>query len=378
MKIVVAPTSFKGSIDVIGACIAIIRGIREVEPQADIKQLPLSDGGDGFIESLLFNCGGDFFDVVVTDPRGKRRETVCGLLENGTGIVEMAKASGLVLLGKHEKNPLQTTSYGTGELIKALIEKDVKKIVLGVGGSATIDMGVGCMQALGVKFLDESGNDVEFGGKELAKIKRIDVSQMSDSIRNVELIVAADVKNVLLGNEGAVFTYGKQKGLFDKDVSFMEKAMKNVAEVIKKEFDRNVTTVISGGAAGGIAAGLYGVLNADVRSGIELFFEISGFTEKVRDADMVITGEGRIDIQTGYGKAAEKVLKFGEERNIFVLVLTGEITENGEKLFKKGKSFGFSITPPDLTFEEAKERVEELLQQGTAKALHQLNKVISK
>ena len=159
MKIVVAPTSFKGSIGVVDACISIINGIREEYPQADITQFPLSDGGDGFLESLLFSCGGEFIEAVVTGPRGRKRETVCGLLKNGVGIIEMAKASGLALLNENEKDPLKTTSYGTGELIRVLVGLGVRKIILGVGGSATIDMGVGCMQALGVRFLDKFGQD---------------------------------------------------------------------------------------------------------------------------------------------------------------------------------------------------------------------------
>ena len=372
MRIVVAPTSFKGSIGVIDACVAIIRGIREVYPQADITQFPLSDGGDGFLESLLFNCGGEFIDAVITGPRGRRRSTVCGLLKTRIGIVEMANASGLALLNENEKNPLLTTSYGTGELINILIKRGVRKIIVGVGGSATIDMGVGCMQALGVRFLDEVGKDVGYGCRGIARVKEIDRSQIREDMRDIELIIAADVKNILLGNEGAVLTYGKQKGLLAKDIPFMEDAIKNIADVIKREFSKDVATVRGGGAAGGIAAGFYGVLDAEIRNGIDVFFEITDFREKAKNKDLIITGEGRFDSQTGYGKAVQRILLFGEENNIFVIVLAGEITENAEKHFKKGKSFGISITPENITREEATKRVEELLQQGTVKALYNL------
>jgi len=372
MRIVVAPTSFKGCIGVIDACIAIIRGIREVYPQVDITQFPLSDGGDGFLESLLFNCGGEFIDAVITDPHERRRDTVCGLLKTGIGIVEMAKASGLALLSENEKNPLLTTSYGTGELINVLVKRGVKKIIVGVGGSATIDMGIGCMQAIGVRFLDEVGKDVGYGGREIARVKGIDRSQIREGMRDIELIIAADVKNILLGSEGAVLTYGKQKGLVSKETNYMEDAIKNIADVIKKEFGKDVTAVRGGGAAGGIAAGLYGVLDAEIRDGIDIFFEITGFREKTKNKDLIITGEGRFDSQTGYGKVVQRILLFGEENNIFVIVLAGEITEKAEKYFKKGKSFGISITPKNITQEEAKKRVEELLQEGTVKALYNL------
>lgn len=372
MRIVVAPTSFKGCIGVIDACIAIIRGIREVYPQVDITQFPLSDGGDGFLESLLFNCGGEFIDAVITDPHERRRDTVCGLLKTGIGIVEMAKASGLALLSENEKNPLLTTSYGTGELINVLVKRGVKKIIVGVGGSATIDMGIGCMQAIGVRFLDEVGKDVGYGGREIARVKGIDRSQIREDMRDIELIIAADVKNILLGSEGAVLTYGKQKGLVSKETNYMEDAIKNIADVIKKEFGKDVTAVRGGGAAGGIAAGLYGVLDAEIRDGIDIFFEITGFREKTKNKDLIITGEGRFDSQTGYGKVVQRILLFGEENNIFVIVLAGEITEKAEKYFKKGKSFGISITPKNITQEEAKKRVEGLLQEGTVKALYNL------
>ncbi len=372
MRIVVAPTSFKGCIGVIDACIAIIRGIREVYPQVDITQFPLSDGGDGFLESLLFNCGGEFIDAVITDPHERRRDTVCGLLKTGIGIVEMAKASGLALLSENEKNPLLTTSYGTGELINVLVKRGVKKIIVGVGGSATIDMGIGCMQAIGVRFLDEVGKDVGYGGREIARVKGIDRSQIREDMRDIELIIAADVKNILLGSEGAVLTYGKQKGLVSKETNYMEDAIKNIADVIKKEFGKDVTAVRGGGAAGGIAAGLYGVLDAEIRDGIDIFFEITGFREKTKSKDLIITGEGRFDSQTGYGKVVQRILLFGEENNIFVIVLAGEITEKAEKYFKKGKSFGISITPKNITQEEAKKRVEGLLQEGTVKALYNL------
>ncbi|MCK4235062.1 glycerate kinase [candidate division WOR-3 bacterium] len=374
MKIVVSPSSFKGSIGVLDACIAIIKGIREVYPQADILQLPVSDGGDGFLESLLFNVGGDYLETEAVDSLGRKRKTVCGLLKNGYGIVEMAKISGLGMLNRNERNPLIATSYGTGELIKFLVKRGVKEIILGVGGSATIDMGIGCMQALGVKFFDMKGKDVGYTGKEIAEVRKIDTRSVRRDVMDCKLVVATDVRNVLVGDEGAVFTYGKQKGLLDKDISFMEDALMNVAEVIKREFGRDVTSIRGGGAAGGIAAGLNGILEAEIRDGSDVFFELTGFIEKTKNKDLVITGEGRFDSQTGYGKVVQRILAFGEENNIFVIVLAGEITKEAEKLFKDGKSFGVTITPSGMNFEESEQRVEELLQEGTVKALYDLKR----
>jgi len=375
MQIVVAPTTFKGSIGVMDSCIGIIHGIRDVYPEASVVQFPLSDGGDGFLECLLFGCGGEFVNLEVTGPTGKMVSSLCGILNSGTGVVEMAKASGLSLIGKEERNPLVTTSYGTGELIRTLVEKAVKKIIVGVGGSATIDMGVGCMQALGVRFLDNAGKEVDYGGKELGKIKTIDRSKLFRGLRDVGLVVAADVKNPLLGSEGAVYVYGKQKGLSNKDEPFMEEAVKNVADVIEKEFGKDVATISGGGAAGGIAAGLFGILDAEIRSGADELMDITGFAEKCKDADLLITAEGKVDEQTKYGKVANKVLEFGKENGIFVLVLSGEITPEGQKLFEENRSMGFSVNPKELTESQAIERIGEFLWKGTANALEELKKM---
>jgi len=373
MRIVVAPTAFKGSIDVIETCIAIVKGIRSLYPDADIIQFPISDGGDGFLESLLFNCGGEFIDAVVTGPLGRKRKTVCGLLKDGTGIVEMAKPSGIALLSEDEKNPFLTTSYGTGELIDILVKRGARKIIVGVGGSATIDMGVGCMQALGVRFLDEIGKEVGYGGRELARIRTIDIGKAKKKLEDLKLAIAADVRNILLGEKGAVYTYGVQKGLSCADMPFMEEAIKNVAEIIKNEFGKDVTTIIGGGAAGGIAAGLYGIMNAEINNGIEFLFEMIGFGEKVKGADLVITGEGRVDRQTGYGKVVKKVLELGRLNDIFVLVLSGEITEEGKELFEEGYSMGFCINPQGLLQSREMKTTGELLQNGTVKALKKLS-----
>lgn len=375
MQIVVAPTTFKGSIGVMDICIGIIHGIRDVYPEASVVQFPLSDGGDGFLECLLFGCGGEFVNLEVTGPTGKMVSSLCGILNSGTGVVEMAKASGLSLIGKEERNPLVTTSYGTGELIRTLVEKAVKKIIVGVGGSATIDMGVGCMQTLGVRFLDNAGKEVGYGGIELGRIKTIDRSKLYRGLRDVELVVAADVKNPLLGSEGAVSIYGKQKGLSNKDAPLMEDALRNVADVIEKEFGKDVATISGGGAAGGIAAGLFGILDAEIRSGADELMDITGFAEKCKDADLLITAEGKVDEQTKYGKVANKVLEFGKENGIFVLVLSGEITPEGQKLFEENRSMGFSVNPKELTESQAIERIGEFLWKGTANALEELKKM---
>jgi glycerate kinase len=374
MKIVISPTTFKGTIGVIDACIAIIRGVRQRFPHADVVQHPVSDGGDGFLESLLFNCGGKFVNAIVTGPRGRQRQTICGILGNGTGVVEMAKASGFSMLAQEEKNPLLTTSYGTGELIQGLVKKGIQEIVIGVGGSATIDVGVGCMKALGVRFLDDKGNEVEYVGREIAKVRTIDKSRISKEVKNCRLIVAADVNNVLLGDEGAVFTYGKQKGLRDDDAPFMEDAVAHMAQVIKAECGRDITTIKGGGAAGGIGAGLFGVLKAEIRDGAELFFRLSNFRERIKGAHAIITGEGRFDSLTGYGKVVQRILSIGREHNMFVAVLAGEITDGAERLFSDGRSFGIAITPAGTSFSEAKERVHGLLQRGSFDAMAKLGK----
>ncbi len=374
MKIVISPTTFKGTVGVIDACIAIIKGVRQRFPHADVVQHPVADGGDGFLESLLFNCGGKFVNAVVIGPRGRHRKTMCGVLDDGMGVVEMAKASGFAMLEQEERNPLLTTSHGTGELILGLISRGVREVVIGVGGSATIDVGIGCMQALGVRFLDESGKEIEYVGREIAKVRAIDTCKVAKEVRDCKLIIAADVNNVLLGDEGAVFTYGKQKGLRDEDAPFMEDAVAHMADVIKKECGRDITTVQGGGAAGGIGAGLFGVLNAEIRDGAELFFQLSSFRERIKGARAIITGEGRFDSLTGYGKVVQRILAIGHEHNMYVAVLAGEITDGAEKLFNDRRSFGIAITPAGVSFAEAKERVHELLQRGSLEAVVKLAK----
>jgi glycerate kinase len=374
MRIAISPTTFKGTVGVIDACIAIIKGIRQRFPNADVIQLPVSDGGDGFLESLLFNCGGKFVNAVVTGPRGRHRQTICGILDDGRGVVEMAKASGFAMLEKEERNPLLTTSYGTGELIRGLIARGVQEVVIGVGGSATIDAGMGCMQALGVRFLDQSGKDVEYVGREIGKVTAIDAGDVSEEVRSCRLIIAADVNNVLLGDEGAVFTYGKQKGLKDSDAPFMEDAVAHLAEVIKNGFGTDITTIPGGGAAGGIGAGLFGVLRAEIRDGAEQFFEMSDFRKRIKGAEIIVTGEGRFDSLTGYGKVVQRILSIGRENNMIVVVLAGEITEGAEKLFSDGRSFGIAITPSGMSLSEAKARVHELLQRGSLEAMMKIAK----
>ncbi len=369
MKIVISPTTFKGSIGVMDACIAIIKGVRQRFPHAEVVQHPVSDGGDGFLESLLFNCGGKFINATVLGPRGKQYATICGIMPENIGVVEMAKASGFSMLASEERNPLLTTSFGTGELILTLIRKGVRDVIIGVGGSATIDVGMGCMQALGVRFLDKAGKEVEYVGREINSVQSIDTSKVLKAVTDCKLTVAVDVKNTLLGDEGAVFTYGKQKGLKDEDAPFMEDAVAHMAAIIKKEFGKDITKVQGGGAAGGIGAGLFGVLAAKVRDGAELFFQLSGYKEKIKDTQVIVTGEGRFDSLTGYGKVVERVISIGQEHNIFVVVLAGEITGAAEKLFKEGCSFGIAITPPGASFAEAQERVHELLQKGTFDAM---------
>jgi glycerate kinase len=374
MRIIVAPTSFKGSLGVIDACIAIIGGIRGIYPNADIVQFPISDGGDGFLESLLFNCGGEFVKATVKGPNGREIETQCGILSNGIGVVEMAKASGIALVKEKDRDPFLATSYGTGQLIKTLSKRGIRKIIVGIGGSATIDVGMGCLQALGVRFFDRDGVEVGLFGREISRVVRIDTDGIDEDVLRSEIIVAADVKNSLLGDEGAVYTYGKQKGLTEKDAPFAEDGVRNLVRVMERECEKDITSLVGGGAAGGIGGGLYAVCNATVREGIELFFEVTDYKKRMEGCDIIITGEGRVDGLTRYGKAVNRILEFGREKEKMVIVLAGEITKSGERLFSEGKSFGIAITPPGMEFEKAKERVDEFIRKGTIHALMHIKK----
>ncbi len=362
-KIVIAPDSFKGSLTAPQICDAVEEGIREVTPQAVIIKAPMADGGEGTVLCLVNATGGKILKKEVVGPLGKRVEATYGILGDGkTAVIEMASASGLPLVPEEKRNPMLTTTYGTGELIKAALDHGCKKIIIGIGGSATNDGGVGMAQALGVRFLDKNGKEIGFGGKELKKIAKIDMSHLDERIKDTQILVASDVKNPLCGPNGASYVYGPQKGATPDMVRELDEGLSQLADIIKRDIGKDVRDIPGAGAAGGLGAGLMAFLGAKLRPGIELIMEAIGFYEKVTDSALVITGEGKMDRQTIYGKVPVGVAKVAKELGIPVLAICAVLEEDPEFFKPYGIDFVLPISPPmdmDMPFEKKYMRIKE-------------------
>ncbi len=372
MKIVVAPDSFKGSLIAAEAARAMEVGIRHVYPDADVILIPMADGGEGFVEAVLLATGGRIETARVLNPLGKHIEARYGICEDGTtAVIEMAAASGLTLLSLEQRNPLITTSYGAGELICQALDAGCRKILLGIGGSATTDGGAGMAQALGVRFIG-AGNkaiDEPLAGGRLNEIERIEMSNLDMRIAQCEIVVACDVDNPLLGPRGAARIYGPQKGATPQQVELLEKNLSHFARLITRDVRRDVGCDVSdipgAGAAGGLGAGLMAFCGATLRSGVELIMEIVQLEKRLEGADLVLTGEGRSDAQTISGKAPWGVAQAAKRVGIPVALLTGEIGEGAEQLYQHGIDILHPIVVGPMTQHEAMAQAGELLTAAT-------------
>ncbi len=368
MKIVVAPDSFKGSLTAAEAARAMEAGIRRIYPDADVSLVPMADGGEGFVEAVLLAIGGRIETARVLNPLGKRIEARYGICEDDTtAVIEMAAASGLTLLSPEQRNPLITTSYGTGELICRALDAGCRKILLGIGGSATTDGGAGMAQALGVGFIG-AGNkaiDEPLAGGRLNEIERIEMSNLDMRIAQCEIVVACDVDNPLLGPRGAAHIYAPQKGATPAQVGLLEKNLSHFARLITRDVGRDVSNIPGAGAAGGLGAGLMAFCGATLRSGVELIMEIVQLEKRLQGADLVLTGEGRTDAQTISGKAPWGVAQAAKRVGIPVVLLTGEIGEGAEQLYQHGIDVMFPIVIGPMTQHEAMAQAGELLTAAT-------------
>ncbi len=366
MKVIVAPDSFKGSLSSIQAAAALERGIlkaaAKVKKEAEIVKIPIADGGEGTVEAIIAGTGGKIIPTRVLNPLGREIPSSFGILPEQTAVIEMAAASGLNLIKPEERNPLITTSYGTGQLILKALEEGCVNFIIGIGGSATNDGGVGMAQALGVKFLDQHNQEIPFGGGELAKIRRIDLSGTDPRVAGATFTVASDVKNVLCGPGGASAVYGPQKGATPEIVAVLDRNLSHLAELIKRDLGKDIALVPGSGAAGGLGGGLMAFLNAEIKPGIEIVMELTGFREKVREADLVITGEGATDFQTMFGKVPYGVAQVAGEYGKPVICISGTLGNGYQKLSDAGINAFFSIVNRPMALEEAIKRGEELLE----------------
>ncbi|MDN7245193.1 glycerate kinase [Planococcus shenhongbingii] len=354
MKVLIAIDSFKGSLSSIEASRAVDLGIKEVFPQAEIVKLPLADGGEGTVEALLHAVGGDSIDTTVVGPLSAPKKAQYGILTNGnTAVIEVAEACGLAHIPVDQRNPLLATTFGVGQLILDAIEKGCREFIIGLGGSATNDGGVGMLQALGFRFLDEENREVGRGGKELKKIRSVDLSQVIPELATCHFRIACDVNNVLYGPTGAAPIFGPQKGATPEMVESLDAGLKNFAEVVWEQLGIDLQNLPGAGAAGGLGAAFSGFLQADLESGIELILELTAMEEKMQGVDFVITGEGKLDDQTAMGKAPLGVAQLAAKKGIPVIALAGAVPADASILNGLGITSCFSILNAPMSLEEA-------------------------
>ena len=369
-RYVCAPDSFKESLTASEAAQAMAEGIRRADPGAEIRLLPMADGGEGTTRALVDATGGSMRMTAAHDPLGRGITAEYGLLGDGaTAVVEVAAASGLALLAPSERNPLITSSYGTGELIRAALDDGATKIIVGLGGSATNDAGAGMLQALGVRLLNDEDRELPAGGAALARLADIDISGLDARLHDVEVIAACDVTNPLVGSQGASAVFGPQKGATADDVALLDRALGHFAEVVERRLSVDVADVPGAGAAGGIGAALRGFLDAGFRHGVDVVIETVGLPDAVRWADVVFTGEGSIDAQTRYGKTPTGVAETAKRYGRPVVAIAGHVGEGIDELHAVGIDAIFGIAPGAATLqnllEDASANVERTAEQVT-------------
>ena len=363
MRIVLAPDSFKGSLTASQAADSMAMGIKTVLPQAQTIKLPLSDGGEGLVDSLVKATDGKMQTEQVTGPLGEPVEACWGVLGDGkTGVIEMAAASGLTLIPPEKRNPMLTTTYGTGELIRTALHHGCSKLIIGIGGSATNDGGMGMAQALGVMFLDEKGENLGPGGGQLIHLNRIDSSGLDPMLQKVSILAACDVNNPLTGTQGASAVYGPQKGADGEMVHKLDTGLKHFAGIIKRDLGIEVEHVPGAGAAGGLGAGIMAFLGGKLTPGIDLVMDMVGLEKELANCDLVFTGEGRLDAQSAFGKVPVGVARRAQKYGIPVITLAGSIAADAENLHQEGITAYFSIIDAPISLTEAMQKAEMNIQ----------------
>ncbi len=357
MKIVLAPDSFKGNLTSLQVASALEKGIKRVIPNANCIKVPMADGGEGTVQSLVEATGGKFIRKRVKGPSGRPVSARYGILADGkTAVIEMAEASGLPdVEGTTSKNPMKTTTYGTGQLMMDAINKGVNHIILGLGGSATTDGGAGMAQALGIRFLDKRGCELkELGaGGMLNKVASIDMSGMDTRMKKAKVTVASDVENPLCGKKGAAHVFGPQKGATPVMVKKLDENLKHFAGIIKKDLRKDVMKLKGAGAAGGLGAGLVAFTGAKLKSGVDIVIEATGLEKHLKGADLCITGEGRVDFQTAFGKTPSGVARAARKQKVQTIAIGGALTDDARGVFEHGIDGLASACARDMSLQEA-------------------------
>ena len=340
MKIIIAPQSFKGSLTAKEATNIILDCAKSVFPNAELVGLPIADGGDGTLETIIDATNGELINSNVKGPDNRIVEASWGLFNSEknekTAIIEMARASGLAMLDPNNLDPFNSTTFGTGELIINAVKNGAKKIILGIGGSATNDCGIGVAKAVGIKFLDSKKNEIDNNVANFSKIREINLNNFNPELKNIKFEVACDVTNTLCGIEGASYIYGPQKGASIDDIKILDKNLLHIGNLIEKELNLNVLNLKGGGAAGGLGAGMVAFFGATLRPGVDIIFDTLNVEEKIKDADLIITGEGQFDISSTYNKAPTAIAKLGKKYNIPAIGISGSFGEGFDKLDEFG------------------------------------------
>ena len=338
MKFVIAPDSFKGGLTAKQAAEAMKTGLARVYPDADFTLVPMADGGEGTVQSLVDATRGKLITERVTGPLGNQVEAKYGILGDGkTGVIEMSQASGIQFVNEQTRNPLITTTYGTGELILKALDQGISKLILGIGGSATNDGGAGMAQAIGARLLDSAGNQIKVGGGQLDQLERIDTSEIDPRIKELEILIASDVTNPLVGKDGASAVFGPQKGATPEMVETLDSNLQHYAAVIKADLGKDLANYAGAGAAGGLGAGLLAFTNSTMEKGVDIVVEYSGLKQKAAGADFVFTGEGEIDFQTKFGKTPYGVALATKQvaPKAPVIVIAGSVGDGISELYSE-------------------------------------------
>ena len=374
-RIVVATDSFKGSLSSLEVAEAFASGFYRVFPHCEVAKVAVADGGEGTVEALVQTLGGERVSVMVHDPLMRPIEACYGIVNSGrTAVIEMSAASGLPLLTAQERNPLNTTTYGTGEMIADALGRGCREFLIGIGGSATNDAGVGMLRALGFRFLDAEGAELVGGGEILERIYSIDNSGALPSLRDATFRVACDVTNPLYGPEGAAYVFAPQKGADEAMVERLDAGLKNFAEVVKRYNGEDIATLSGAGAAGGLGGGFKALLGAHMERGVDMVLEAIRFADIIKRCDLVVTGEGRLDSQTMMGKTPSGVLQMAKSQGIPCVAIGGAI-EKCKELEQSGFAVMLSVTPEDMPLAQAMRR--EVAMANVERAAEQIARLLS-
>jgi glycerate kinase len=370
MRVVIAPDKFKGSLTALQAGAAMARGVARAMPRASIDQVPMADGGEGTTQALVAATGGSIREAQVTGPLGEPVVACFGLLGDGqTAVIEMAAASGLVLVPAGKRNPLITTTRGTGELLLAAIAAGARRVVVGIGGSATNDGGAGFGQSLGFRLLDDAGRDLDVGGGNLGRLARIDPATRRRELDGVEIAVACDVSNPLCGPEGASAIYGPQKGATPEMIEALDRNLAHFAAIVERDLGVAIKDQPGSGAAGGLGGGLVAFASGKLEPGIKLVIDAVNLARRLQNADLCLTAEGTIDAQSAFGKTAVGVAQLARSLHCPTLALAGSIGPGAEAVLEHGIDAYFSICPGPISLDQAIDEAGMLLERATEQAV---------